>query len=213
MRVNGIRRLQQPQVYIGAVVAAFILYYLDQSYGFSYLYKRAENEFKTLNTSIKVNRADEKSPIDNLWVFALAVLIITFLFSAKRVYDRRSQASLANKEDRSVIKAAEGREICQKISQEEYGFQSTIVTRQEIHRLINSDAYKRTVQTKGSNLEEWNWQAKERQMGILPKTEEEAQNLNDDDFDVEQEISKVDEGSEKKQRRVTYSKSPARSNS
>ena len=50
-------------------------------------------------------------------------------------------------------------------------------------------------------------------MGILPKTEEESQNLNDDDFDVEKEISKVDEGSERKHRRASLSKSPGKSNS
>ena len=103
MRANGIRRLQQPQVYIGAVIAAFILYYLDRYYGFNYLFKRAENKLESLKTNIKVDRADEKSPIDNLWVFALAVLIITFLFSAKRVYDRRRLASLEIKEDKSAV--------------------------------------------------------------------------------------------------------------
>jgi hypothetical protein len=61
MRANGIRRLQQPQVYIGAVVAAFILYYLDRNYGFGYLYKKAENELEYLKRNAKVDRADEKS--------------------------------------------------------------------------------------------------------------------------------------------------------
>ena len=90
MRVNGIRRLQQPSVYIGAVAAAFILYYLDRHYGFGYIVERAEGEFEQLRANIKVNKADEKSPIDNLWVFALSLLIITFLFALKRVYDRRN---------------------------------------------------------------------------------------------------------------------------
>ncbi len=64
--------------------------------------------------------------------------------------------------------------------------------------MINSEAYKRAAETKGSNLEEWNWQAKERQMGILPKNEEDAQIQDDGNFDVDQEISKVDEGTASK---------------
>jgi uncharacterized membrane protein YdjX (TVP38/TMEM64 family) len=89
-RVNGIRRPQQPSTYIGAVAAAFILYYLDRYYGLDYIVKRAENELEHLRTNIKVDKADEKSPIDNLWVFVLSLLIITFLFAVKRVFDRRN---------------------------------------------------------------------------------------------------------------------------
>ena len=47
MRVNGLRKLEQPSVYIGAVVAAFILYYVDRNYGFNYLFSKAENELST----------------------------------------------------------------------------------------------------------------------------------------------------------------------
>ena len=90
MRVNGIRRLQQPSIYIGAVAAAFILYYLDRYYGLGYIVKRAESELEHLRANVKVDKADEKSPIDNLWVFVLSLLIITFLFAVKRVFDRRN---------------------------------------------------------------------------------------------------------------------------
>ena len=72
------------------MAAAFILYYLDRYYGLGYIVTRAENELEHLRANIKVDKADEKSPIDNLWVFVLSLLIITFLFAVKRVFDRRN---------------------------------------------------------------------------------------------------------------------------
>ena len=146
MRVDGIRRLQKPTVYIGAVVAAFILYYVDRYYGFNLLFSKAEHELENIKTNMKVDSLNEKSPIDNKWIFVFAVLFVTFLIAAKRVYDRRrEQRLIESQEENSGAQVAEGREVCEKISQEQYDYQSSVLTRQEIHKLVNSEAYKRTV--------------------------------------------------------------------
>lgn len=207
MRVNGIRRLQQPQVYIGAVVAAFILYYLDKYYGFGYIVARAEDELKQIKSNIKVNREDEASPVDNLWIFLLAVTIITLLLAVKRVYDRRNQARAILIAEDSGIQAAEGKEVCEKISQEEYDYQTSVLTKQEITKLVNSAAYKKMVQEKGSCIEDWNWQAKERSMGILPVVQENSNQVLNEDFELVDE-SKVEEETDKRKRQSLKSPAP-----
>jgi hypothetical protein len=53
-----------------------------------------------------------------MWVFAFAVLIITFLLALKRVFERRNQQNAECIEDKSGTQVAEGREVCEKISQE-----------------------------------------------------------------------------------------------
>jgi len=46
---------------------------------------------------------------------------------------------------------------CEKISEEEYDFQSRVLTKQEIRRLVNSDVYKRLLEVKGNDPANWNW--------------------------------------------------------
>ena len=46
---------------------------------------------------------------------------------------------------------------CEKISEEEYDFQSRVLTKQEIRRLVNSDVYKRLLEVNGNDPANWNW--------------------------------------------------------
>lgn len=128
-----------------------------------------------------MDSADKKSPVDNLWIFVLAVVIISFLISAKRVYQRRQDAKQRIREENKQINTSNGVEICEKVSLEEYDYQSTVLTRQEVNKLINSEAYKQAFKAKGANIEEWNWQAKDRSNGILPKPDAETQLSSEED--------------------------------
>lgn len=44
MRAKGVKVLQTPSIYIGAVIGAFALYYIDRSYGFNYIFAKAKEE-------------------------------------------------------------------------------------------------------------------------------------------------------------------------
>lgn len=79
---------------------------------------------------------------------------------------------------------------CHKISREEYDYQANVITKQEIAKLVQSEAYKKAMESKGLKVEEWNWQVMDRMNGIYPKDVKQE----DENFDLVQEISKVDEG-------------------
>ena len=58
------------------------------------------------------------------------------------------------------------------------------------------------MQSKGRNVEGWNWQARDKQDGIFPSNEEEK-NF-DENFDLDQELSKIDESSGRKKERSPF---------
>lgn len=61
---------------------------------------------------------------------------------------------------------------CEKISEEDYDFQSRVLTKQEIRRLVNSDTYKRLLEVKGKDPANWNWQIQDKAQGFFPMDED-----------------------------------------
>ena len=77
---------------------------------------------------------------------------------------------------------------CERITEEEFDYQSTMTSKKEILKLVNSQDYQRMMREKGANIAAWNWQAYDRAQGILPNEEEKAAK----DFDLAEEIEKAD---------------------
>jgi len=89
MRANGVRSLQQPSIYIVAVIAAFLLYYVDRHYGFNYIFSKVSDEAEHMKSHLQINQEDPSSPIDSMWVFVVSVILLSLVLAMKRVMDRR----------------------------------------------------------------------------------------------------------------------------
>lgn len=73
---------------------------------------------------------------------------------------------------------------CEKITEEEFDYQSHVTTRKEIGKLVNSQAYKDAIAKKGVKTSAWNWQSYDRDQGLIAN--EEAKIV--DDFNLEEEL-------------------------
>ena len=95
-----------------------------------------------------------------------------FLEEQKREEEERlraeesSDGELPDEDPNAVKNSAE------KITEEEYDFQSRVLTKQEIRHLVNSDAYKRLMEAKGNDPVNWNWQLHDKSQGFFPMTED-----------------------------------------
>ena len=46
---------------------------------------------------------------------------------------------------------------CERITPEEFEYQSMVLTKREVNKLVNSDGYQLFAQIKGNNPADWNW--------------------------------------------------------
>lgn len=116
--------------------------------------------------------------IDTQWTLLMAFIVLSLVLALKRVYQRRNATIAKEKEEQAVDAAAQSQSRhsrqssrCEQISKEEYNYQSSVVTRNEIMKLVHSEDYKDHMQAKGGELENWNWQANDRKNGIYPLQE------------------------------------------
>lgn len=77
---------------------------------------------------------------------------------------------------------------CERITEEEFDYQTSVTTRKEILKLVQSDAYKRAMRQKGSDAAAWNWQLYDKAQGIFPNEEAKAS----EEFDLADELDKAD---------------------
>ena len=61
---------------------------------------------------------------------------------------------------------------CERITQEEFEYQTKVLTKQSIRQLVTSDAYERLMAVKGNDPANWNWQLHDKQEGYFPTNEE-----------------------------------------
>jgi len=85
---------------------------------------------------------------------------------AKRRAEESSDEDPESEDDNAV------KDSCEKITEEQYDFQSRVLTKQEIRRLVNSDAYKRLMEARGADPTNWNWQLHDKSQGFFPMTED-----------------------------------------
>lgn len=93
MRVKGVKALQTPSVYIIAVVAAFLLYYIDRHYGFNLIFAKTQEEFEGLKSGLPLSQLDQESTWHQLQLLALSILVLSLVLALKRVMDRRKKPS------------------------------------------------------------------------------------------------------------------------
>lgn len=209
MRAKGIKVLQAPSTYIMATIAAFLLYYIDRHYRIDNLYIRSQEELLNLKNKMKSDPDDEEAPVDAYYVFVISLLVLSFVLALRKVLAKRRQEAIASgdivQEDNLVIDDYHthlrsydtiANNACEKISNEEYEYQKDNLTRSEIHKLVQSDAYLKAMRSKGKEPENWNWQAYDRKQGILPPEVDKDQI--DPNFELEREILKVDQSIQRK---------------
>ncbi len=103
----------------------------------------------------------------------------------------------------SVSKGAGG---CARITEEEFEFQSKVLTKEAVRELVNLDAYERLMAVKGTDPANWNWQLHDKAEGYFPTNEEEkfeGAGVNEranDDFQLDKQLAKVDDDLKKEAR-------------
>lgn len=90
--------------------------------------------------------------IDWQWSLLISVLILTLVLAFKRTYQRRVAANTEEAEEQApardaLLQVRHSRQSsrCDQISKEEFNYQSSVVTRNEIMKLVHSDDYKEHV--------------------------------------------------------------------
>lgn len=61
---------------------------------------------------------------------------------------------------------------CERITQEEFEYQTKVLSKQNIRQLVTSEAYERLMAVKGNDPANWNWQLHDKQEGYFPTNEE-----------------------------------------
>jgi hypothetical protein len=207
MRAKGIRALTQPSIYILSVVLAFFLYHADRLYDLRRLIGKTRDDVNNMTDQLRTSN-DANASIDALWVFILAVLILSGVLAVKKVLAKRAKND-DNDDDVSYIEdyihdnygsnGYRAVHACEQITQEEYNYQSNATTRKEINKLVNSAEYKRTLQKKGKQVSAWNWQAHDREEGFIPDAD---QNIKED-FELADEIDQVDDQLRNQELKIT----------
>jgi hypothetical protein len=83
--------------------------------------------------------------------------------------DMQSEENMSIRSE-SVSKGAGG---CARITEEEFEFQSKVLTKEALRELVNLDAYERLMAVKGTDPANWNWQLHDKAEGYFPTNEEE----------------------------------------
>jgi hypothetical protein len=83
--------------------------------------------------------------------------------------DMQSEENMSIRSE-SVSKGAGG---CARITEEEFEFQSKVLTKEAVRELVNLDAYERLMAVKGTDPANWNWQLHDKAEGYFPTNEEE----------------------------------------
>jgi hypothetical protein len=83
--------------------------------------------------------------------------------------DMQSEENMSIRSE-SVSKGVGG---CARITEEEFEFQSKVLTKEAVRELVNLDAYERLMAVKGTDPANWNWQLHDKAEGYFPTNEEE----------------------------------------
>eukprot|EP00347_Sterkiella_histriomuscorum_P004707 403359416 len=198
-KARGIKSLQQPTVYILAVIFAFCLYQLDRLYDLRQVYTQQSQNLNEMKENLKTIPAQTQE-MPSYWVLAISLVILTLVIAFKRVYQRKQK--LNEEAQKKVIEQAEYEDLfsrklslrkpvnaCEKINEEEFNYQANVTTRREITKLVNSQEYKDALIKKGQNQSSWNWQAYDRDQGIIPNGEDREI----EGFDLVEELDQVDD--------------------
>ncbi len=119
----------------------------------------------------------------------ITLFLVSFIFALKDVIKKRL-CSFDTQESRdfqglswfnpqsSMRKEGVKRDFvpryCERITPEEFEYQSMVLTKREVNKLVNSDGYQLFAQIKGNNPADWNWQIRDRQLGIYPPSSSSA---------------------------------------
>lgn len=61
---------------------------------------------------------------------------------------------------------------CERITEEEFEYQTKVLSKQSIRQLVTSETYERVMAVKGNDPANWNWQLHDKQEGYFPTNEE-----------------------------------------
>ncbi len=89
--MQGIKSLQTPSIYIGAVIFAFLLYHIDRREIIQSIFANKEKELNGLRDALKADREDPESSFAGIVIFIAAVIITTMVLAVKKVYLKRAE--------------------------------------------------------------------------------------------------------------------------
>ncbi|CDW90147.1 UNKNOWN [Stylonychia lemnae] len=173
---HGVKSLQTPATYILAIIAALVIYHIDQRYRIDRLVENSKQKVNDIKEEIKQITNEDNEPTQISGILILSILILSAVLAIKRVQNKRQipQVDESSEEVENVLiqRQMESQSIfCEQISLEEYNYQASFGTKKEILKLVQSDQYREAMIEKGNNIEKWNWQAQDRAEGIYPSDE------------------------------------------
>lgn len=125
---------------------------------------------------------------DNFFLALGTLAIMSILIIVKKIYAKKqleAYIKLVKEEEEAKRRAEESsdeelepedenavKNACEKIAEDDYDFQSRVITKQEIRHLVSSEPYKRLMEVKGRDPANWNWQVQDKSQGFFPMGEE-----------------------------------------
>ena len=97
MRAQGIKALQAPSTYILAILASFVLYYVDKRYRLENVLEDSKRVLVEAKEGMISDKSDVHASIDTQWVLLFSVLFLSFVLALKRAYNKRRIAREAEK--------------------------------------------------------------------------------------------------------------------
>ena len=166
--------LDQETKVLGGVVAVFVSYIM-YSWG-SCSESRLTNFSTDGSVSNEENGQNQVSLGSSMGNYVLAVLVLSLCVAIKRVLDKRSKDYRPS----SYVNHLTAKD-CKK--------QMKAATSEELYKLKESKEFQLMQSVKGNNVEEWNWQRKERIGGNEIFSEFQGE----DDDNLEEEILRMDQ--------------------
>ena len=126
---------------------------------------------------------------DNFFLALGTLVVMSILIIVKKIYAKKQLEAfkkLVKQEEEAKRRAQESsdeelepedenavKNSCEIIPEDDYDFQSRVLTKQEIRHLVSSEQYKRLLEVKGRDPANWNWQVQDKSQGFFPMGEEE----------------------------------------
>lgn len=135
---------------------AFFLYQCDRIYDLRRVISEARSTVYQKTRGLTTSN-DPDVYVDSEWVFGLSMIILSLVIAAKRTFTRASspfamddQAQLEEEVENQRMLGVQSRmnqysHACERITEEEFDYQTSVTTRKEIMKLVQSEAYQKAM--------------------------------------------------------------------
>lgn len=184
LKARGVKFLQSRNIYVLAVFLAMFLYQCDRWYDL----RQVICSVTSTVSRLVADDVNEDILIDAKWVLLCSLLILSVVITVKRIETNKAKEEALEQAEDEPAAIIPRNHACERISQEEFEYETAVTSRKEIVKLVNSEEYKAAMKEKGADLSLWNWQVYDKAQGIFPGDEPK----DDEDFDLVEEIEKAD---------------------